>query len=243
MFLTIYLVAYHIKQTQPIFESRREVLRNIPDFWSIVLNEIEAFEEFILAPTDGEILESLTEIFVDRDTSDDANSDDFSIRFEFKGSEYLSDQVLIKKFQKNKDPEIASELISEPVEIKWVSKKNGKKGKNPAKGKSFFKWFAYTGKNFGEFHNASDLALLISEDIFPNAVKYYSEQVSRLEEEDDDDEDGEIELSDEEDDSDHDDAETDGAKDSISETKTETEVEEEPAKDEQPLKKRKIDNV
>ncbi|KAM3161495.1 Vacuolar protein sorting-associated protein 75 [Lachancea thermotolerans] len=95
-------------------------------------------------------------------------------------------------------------LTSTPTEIKWpksfdginpslVTDKTTSEGKrNYRTGmKSFFSWFKWTGLKPGkEFPNGDGLASLISEDLYPNCTKYYTEAQIDLEEEkvDEDDE-------------------------------------------------------
>ncbi|CUS24363.1 LAQU0S15e02806g1_1 [Lachancea quebecensis] len=95
-------------------------------------------------------------------------------------------------------------LTSEPCDIKWpksfdginpslvTDKKTAEGKRNYRTGmKSFFSWFKWTGIKPGkEFPNGDGLALLISEDLYPNCTKYYTEAQIDLEEEnvDEDDE-------------------------------------------------------
>lgn len=107
-------------------------------------------------------------------------------------------------------------LVSENVDIVWPKsydsinpvkiqdKKTPEGKKNYRTGmKSFFGWFKWTGrKPAKEFPNGEDFARLFSEDIFPYAVKYYTEaQRDGLEEEDDSDASEPLDLSDNDDDS------------------------------------------
>ncbi|SCU95899.1 LAFA_0G03026g1_1 [Lachancea sp. 'fantastica'] len=102
-------------------------------------------------------------------------------------------------------------LTSKPCLVKWpkafdeinpsfVSDKSTAKGKkNYRTGmKSFFSWFMWTGLKVGkEFPNGDGLANLLSDDIYPNGTKYYTEAQVDLEDENIDDEDisdGPIEL-------------------------------------------------
>lgn len=89
-------------------------------------------------------------------------------------------------------------LVSEPVDIIWpkscdlinpskiTDKKTPQGKKNYRTGmKSFFGWFRWTGRKPGkEFPSGGDFARLFADDIFSNAVKYYTEaQRDGLEEE------------------------------------------------------------
>lgn len=70
---------------------------------------------------------------------------------------------------------------SEPTILKWKEGNsicssetdNGKaQGVNPL---SFFDWFSWTGSGEDKFKDGEQLALFIAEDLFPNAVKYFTE--------------------------------------------------------------------
>lgn len=104
-------------------------------------------------------------------------------------------------------------LVSKSVDIIWpksydsinpskiTDKKTSKGKKNYRTGmKSFFGWFKWTGlKPAKEFPSGEDFARLFPEDIFPYAVKYYTEaQRDGLEEEDDSDASEPLDLSDNE---------------------------------------------
>lgn len=94
-------------------------------------------------------------------------------------------------------------LTSEPVSIVWPKSYDGinpalVKDKTTTEGKrnyrtgmkSFFAWFNWTGLKPGkEFPNGDGLASLLSDDIFPNCTKYYTEAQIDLEDENVDDED------------------------------------------------------
>ncbi|CEP64383.1 Vps75p LALA0_S11e02828g [Lachancea lanzarotensis] len=106
-------------------------------------------------------------------------------------------------------------LTSKPCAIKWpksydginpslVSDKTSAKGKKDYRTgmKSFFSWFMWTGLKIGkEFSNGDGFANLLTDDIFPNSTKYYTEAQVDLEDENIDDEDisdGPIEMDSEE---------------------------------------------
>jgi hypothetical protein len=124
-------------------------------------------------------------------------------------------------FKNNEDEEgdddiVTERLISDSVPITWpksydsinpskiANKKTPEGKKNYRAGmKSFFGWFKWTGKKPGkEFPSGDDLARLFADDIFTNAVKYYTEaQRDGLEEECDSDASEPLDLS--EDDEEH----------------------------------------
>ncbi|CCH42174.1 Vacuolar protein sorting-associated protein [Wickerhamomyces ciferrii] len=114
------------------------------------------------------------------------------------------------------DADETERLVSESIDIIWPKsydsinpskiqdKKSDAGKKNYRAGmKSFFGWFKWTGRKPGkEFPSGDDFARLFSEEIFPYAVKYYTEaQRDGLEEEEDSDASEPLDLSDEEGDS------------------------------------------
>jgi len=80
---------------------------------------------------------------------------------------------------------------STPVELKW--KKN--KSLVSKDSESFFDWFGYKGEN-DTFEDGIQVALLLAEDIYPNAIKLFT---SSMESEGEEDEDLDIEEDEEQD--------------------------------------------
>jgi len=123
-----------------------------------------------------------------------------------------------KNIEDSDDEDVGDEterLVSENVDIIWPNsyesinpskiqeKKTPEGKKNYRAGmKSFFGWFKWTGRKPNkEFPNGDDFARLFSDDIFPYAVKYYTEaQRDGLEEDDDSDASEPLDLSDNDDD-------------------------------------------
>lgn len=200
---------YRIKNTQKIYESRRQILKRIPQFWYIVLAENDDFAEY-LAPEDLQYLETITDVYIHHkvvDTGDVKHYRDFSITisFEDKASE---DHAIIIKQEITKHFSTVMEdgeekLVSEPAAVEWphdlgsinpkLIKKRADGGdlskdekKNYRAGmRSLFAWFDWTGaRPRKEFRSGDDLARLILDNIFPYAVKYYTEALPN----DDDDE-------------------------------------------------------
>ncbi|CCD25715.1 Vps75p NDAI_0F03970 [Naumovozyma dairenensis CBS 421] len=127
--------------------------------------------------------------------------------FKIVKSDTINDNKSTKKSNVNEDisedeneEEIEDILTSEPVDIKWpasydsinpsviVDKRSPEGKKKYRQGmKSFFGWFKWTGKKPGkEFPHGDDLAVLISEDLYPYCVKYYTEAQRDLEDENND---------------------------------------------------------
>lgn len=120
---------------------------------------------------------------------------DIKIVFEFEPNEYLeSSSLYIEKlfryssqkaeassFNADKEP---SQLISEKVNIKWKKDRDLTK---PTKGvaPSFFTWFSWTGEDNDVFEDGEELAIFIAEDLYPNAVKYFTDALQENEENED----------------------------------------------------------
>ncbi|KAI5969908.1 hypothetical protein CANMA_001050 [Candida margitis] len=188
---------YRLKLAQPMYAKRRTILKRIPKFWYIILAENDEFADYA-SPDDLKYLEFIDDIYVHypvvEDTGNNTNNPrDFDITISFKKNPIIQEQAVTKSFKVVVRDNGEEHLESVPVEITWpqeLSKINphlirertdgGKtmtsddKKKYRAGMKSFFSWFAWTGKKPGkEFRNGEDLANLISEDIFVNALKYY----------------------------------------------------------------------
>lgn len=202
---------FRINKTQKIYEERRQILSNIPQFWYIVLAENDDFAEYITVD-DLQYLETITDVYVHykvADTNDIEHFKDFTITIAFKdsGSEehpIIQTQEVTKHFATIiEDGE--EKITSEPVDVIWpkaLDNINPKLIKTQSKGqlsvedkknyrsgmKSFFAWFNWTGTNPGkEFRNGEDLARLISENLFPYAVKYYTEALPNGEQDEEED--------------------------------------------------------
>ena len=218
---------YRLKLAQPMYANRRSILKKIPKFWYIILAENDEFSDYA-SPEDLKYLEFIDDIYVhypvvDNDSGTSTNNPrDFDITISFKKSLLTEAQSVTKSF-KIVVRENGEELLeSLPVEVKWpqqLSKINPHLIKEKTNGgksmttedkkryragmKSFFSWFAWTGKKPGkEFRNGEDLANLIADDIFVNALKYYIVALSNesgeedSEEEEDTSEGEELDLSD-----------------------------------------------
>lgn len=201
---------YRIKKTQNIYQQRREILKKIPKFWYIVVAENDDFSEYVDAE-ELKFLEMIDDIYVhykvaDTDVDKLTHYRDFSITISFKDDSnkpLIDTQLVTKEFQ-TKVVDGEETLISQPVDVVWpkelyniepqaIKKKNS--GKEMSKEdkklyrrgmKSIFSWFSWTGEKPGkEFRHGEDLARLIIDDLFPYAVKYYTEAMPGVGEEDD----------------------------------------------------------
>ncbi|EEQ43662.1 conserved hypothetical protein [Candida albicans WO-1] len=202
---------YRIKKTQPMYAKRRSILKEIPKFWYIVLAENDDFADYI-SPDDLKYLEYIDDIYVYYPIVDDeaGHFKDFNITVTFGKNPYIPEQEITKKFKIVIQEDGDERIVSESVEVKWpheLSKINPSIIKEKYKGKdkkdmsakdkknyrlgmkSFFSWFNWTGEKPGkEFRNGEDLATLLSEDLYLNALKYYIIALSPDEDDDANDE-------------------------------------------------------
>ena len=186
---------YRIKKTQSIYSERRNITKQIPQFWYIVLAQNDDFADYVRAE-DLKYLDFIEDIYVHFGIADSASVKhyrDFSITVSFKDDTgTVPTQTVTKKFfvsEDNGEESISSEAVAVewPQELKDIcpaeirSKKDGdytpeQKKKYRQGMKSFFAWFEWTGtKPSKEFRSGEDLTRLILDDLFPNAVRYYAE--------------------------------------------------------------------
>ncbi|KAG7698896.1 hypothetical protein KL930_002316 [Ogataea haglerorum] len=167
---------FRFAKSKPVYEKRRDLLVHIPSFWYIVLAEHEDFQEYVQTD-DMKYLEFIREIYVEYLLDDDPLK--FSITFGFEAPKgEIETQTVTKRFEKIHDVETGEEkLVSEAVDVKWPAeldsvnphliKAKGEmtpadKKKYRAGMKSFFAFFAWTGRKPGkEYRHGEDLALLI----------------------------------------------------------------------------------
>lgn len=217
---------YRIRKTQSIYKKRRQILTQIPQFWYIVLAENDDFPDYVTGD-DLKYIEYITDIYVHYKVADSESSEnprDFSITVAFKDDENDESLVPTQEVTKHFHSYIEDgeeKLSSSPVAVEWpnelseinptlIKKNKGKDlssedKKNYRLGmKSFFSWFTWTGTKPGkEFRNGDDLTRLIIDDLFPYAVKYYTEALPGDDLDDDDSSEGEeLDISEDDDEAD-----------------------------------------
>ncbi|CUM46205.1 uncharacterized protein AC631_00020 [Debaryomyces fabryi] len=215
---------YRIRKTQSIYKKRRQILTQIPQFWYIVLAENDDFPDYVTSD-DLKYIEYITDIYVHYKVADSESSEnprDFSITVSFKDDENDEPLVATQEITKHFHSYIEDgeeKLSSSPVSVEWpkelseinptlIKKNKGKDlssedKKNYRLGmKSFFSWFSWTGTKPGkEFRSGDDLTRLVIDDLFPYAVKYYTEALPGDELDDEDSSEGEeLDISEEDDD-------------------------------------------
>lgn len=159
---------YRLRKLEPIFAKRDEILRRVPNFWKIVLSQHDDFANYVRA-SDFKFIDAIGSLIVHWNTPRD-----YHIIIHFNAIENeLKEQTVKKHFIYQNE-----KLTSNPVDIdSQVAQGMGVK--------SFFDWFKWTGTECTkEFPNGADFAVLISEDIYPYCVKYYTEAQRDVEDED-----------------------------------------------------------
>ncbi|KAL7666019.1 Vacuolar protein sorting-associated protein 75 [[Candida] zeylanoides] len=199
---------FRIAKTQGIYRKRRDILTKIPNFWYIVLAENDDLAEYISAD-DLQYLEDVADIYVEHDPT---NARDFTLEVKFAGASVPA-QTVVKKFRTvttngEEVLEADAAAVEWPPQLRAINphlvksrtmtaedKKNYRLGM-----KSLFAFFAWTGRKPGkEFRHGEELARLIVEDLFPYAVKYYTEALPGEDASESDSEEGEaLDLSDDE---------------------------------------------
>ncbi|CAN3374116.1 hypothetical protein DIURU_000947 [Diutina rugosa] len=175
---------FRIDKSAALFNQRRDIVREMPKFWYIALAEHEDFVDLI-AMEDLKFLEDVKDIYVDYQ-----DVDHFTITFEFDG-ELVPKQTVTKKFTvttEDGEDKITSEAVAIewPEELKEINPKLIKEAKGADLSKedkanyrtgmrSLFAWFDWTGEKPGkEFREGDELARVLANDIYVNAVKYYT---------------------------------------------------------------------
>lgn len=172
--------AFRIRKTQGIYDKRRAITSDIPQFWYIVLAQNDDFGEYI-RPEDLKYLEYIADIHVSYDiatasesTGVPENYRDFSITITFSDqasmageSGLVNKQTVTKKFHvvtENGEERIYGEKapVQWPAELESIVPQNVKDNKagdelsteekrRYRKGmKSFFAWFDWTGRKPGK---------------------------------------------------------------------------------------------
>lgn len=174
---------YRHAKTQPVYAARRAVLREIPSFWYVVLGENRDFTDY-LGPADLQYLEYVVDVYCEWSVEE---QEGFALTFVFEcelGAMEL--QTVTKRFWSRGDGSGGEELVSEAVEVVWpaaatdpktvdTAQKEGRRAYRAAM-RLWFAWFAWTGKKPGkEFRDGEAMARLVADDVFPYAVKYYTE--------------------------------------------------------------------
>lgn len=188
---------------RPVYVKRNEIIQKIPDFWLKAFLSHPVLGD-LLTEHDQQIFKHLESIFVDE--SEDIKLG-CSIALTFSSNPYFEDKKLTKTYSINDEGTIVVKATS----IKWKTGMdivNGKflteKGeKRLLIDESFFTWFSNTENDSFAHGEMDQVADIIKEDLWPNPLKFFNNEL-----EDEFEEEDEEEVSDEdEDDEDEDDEE------------------------------------
>jgi template-activating factor I len=178
---------------QPVYNKRTDVIKSIPDFWITAFLSHPALSE-LLNDEDQKIFKHLINLEVEE--SKDVKSG-YSITFHFSPNPYFEDTKITKSFTFLDEGTTKITATS----IKWKEgmglsngaehDKNGKK--RPHADDSFFSWFGETQQkdDMEEIHD--EIAELIKEDLWPNPLTYFNNEIDEEEfngDEGDEDENG-----------------------------------------------------
>ncbi|KAF9625961.1 hypothetical protein IFM89_028347 [Coptis chinensis] len=209
---------------KPVYTKRKELIKGIPDFWSIAFVHHPYIYDLLRAE-DQEVFRYLSSLEVEDFNNVDSG---YSITFNFKPNPYFEDTELSKTFVY---PEDELTLVTGTT-IKWKEgmdiitasdhERKGRKRPYVDDRQSFFCWFSETKPNTTEdvFHDEvmhclltsslfylddlldQDVADIIKEELWPNPLKYFNYGADDDDVEDDDDGDCEDDDESEEDDED-----------------------------------------
>ncbi|OLL22928.1 putative nucleosome assembly protein [Neolecta irregularis DAH-3] len=164
------ILKYRTKLMTPVFEKRRQIAKETPMFWPTVFDAVDdEFASYVL-PQDHPLISCINDLYVERDLSEPRT---FTITFGFEENEYLEEKslVLSKRFVYNEQDQEGS-YSSEAVEILWKQGKKISHEKSSAT-PSFFSLFSWEGKETDVFDDGRQVAVLLADDIFPNAIQYF----------------------------------------------------------------------
>ena len=179
------LLSKYDKKKFPLYQERAKYIAKIPNFWATAIDNHPILSNwFENEKLDVLLLEYLEDVLVEKAEKSK------TIKMTFKDNPFFSNKTLSKKFTMAEDE---SECSVE--QVKW------KQGKAPAAIKedeeypfnSFFQWFEH-----GVSKIVLEMAEILTEDFYPNAVKYFLDITG----DDDDEEDEEDDLEDDEEDED-----------------------------------------
>lgn len=176
------LLKKQVELYNPIYEERDPLLLQIPKFWVTVIGETQELEE-LFNLEDSKLLDHLISIKVTRKTSNPKN---FTIAMEFEKNEFLQDSSLSLSKEFNKAEEGAAgadEYTSKATSIAWKKDVTAESaGGRP----SFFKFFEWTGNGEDEFDQGEEVALILADEVYSDALKIWTEAQDLDDEEDSD---------------------------------------------------------
>jgi len=174
---------------RPVYLKRGDIIKTIPDFWLTAFMSHPLLSE-LLTEDDQKIFKYLDSVDVD----DSDVKAGYSIHLNFSENPYFEDTKLTKTYSFADD----GTTTIKASQIKWkegMGPANGnginKKGaKRPLVEESFFTWFGDTELKSLADGVQDEVAEIIKEDLWPNPLKYFNNEVDdEFEGEDEDDED------------------------------------------------------
>jgi len=184
---------------RPVYLRRCDIIKTIPDFWLTAFLSHPLLSE-LLTEEDQKMFKYLES--VDVDDSKDVKSG-YSITLNFSDNPYFEDSKLIKSYAFADDGTTTINATS----IKWKEgmEVNGnaikKKGsKRPLVEESFFTWFTDTEHKSLADGVQDEVAEIIKEDLWPNPLKYFNNEVEEFEGDDEDEEPSDAEEAEEDED-------------------------------------------
>ncbi|KAF5319496.1 hypothetical protein D9619_008731 [Psilocybe cf. subviscida] len=197
-----------IKRLDPVYNQRRQFIKTIPKFWPTALFRHAGLAMDLKIEEDIKALQYITDIWVERNPVEPRV---YTIQFTFSKNPYFEDKVLQKVYRCNEKPGSRNEPADKEgfkwsmldfdwdrdvkalaSSIHWKPRKNlcqqypkevDEDGDVMELG-SFFNWFESDGDAF-------DIGLLISDEIFPDAINYFNGEVDDDDDNDNDDSEGE----------------------------------------------------
>ena len=164
------LLKHQTKLFTPLYEKRDPLIRQVPKFWATVFEESDDLSELI-GVEDQALLSHLVEVKVRRGE----NPKDFTITMEFaKDNGFVeNDHLVLEKSFKSSTEHEGHELSSTPVDIKWIEGRDLTKDSSGRP--SFFTFFAWTGNEKDVFGEGEEVALVIAESMYPDALKIWTD--------------------------------------------------------------------
>ncbi|URE45189.1 Nucleosome chromatin assembly [Musa troglodytarum] len=162
---------------RPIYKRRNEIIQSIPDFWLTAFLSHPVLGD-LLSEEDQKMFKYLASL--DVEDSKDVKSG-YSVTFNFSPNPYFEDASLTKTYSFY--DEGTTNITG--TTIKWkegMNVANGvahekEGGKRPLAEESFFSWFSETQqKNLTEGFS-DEVAEIIKEDLWPNPLKYFNNEV------------------------------------------------------------------
>jgi len=171
------------KLRKPLFESRNELIRKIPDFWVLAFTNHPQLSSLI-DEDEEEVFHYMTKLEVEE--FEDIKSG-YRINFHFGENPYFTNQILTKEFHlgSSGDPSSSATAVDwkseQELGQKWLARaqQNGAAAANPADknsrkrphddlSRTFFGWFSDALDP-----TTDEIAEVIKDDMWPNPLQYF----------------------------------------------------------------------